>query len=56
MTGNTTLSGITGRHFLGDFIEVGDLLGHVHSLSECSSGSSRFVLDPDILFNIATSL
>ena len=56
VTGNTTGSDIMHRHFLGNFIEVGDILGHIHPLSECSSGSCRFVLDPDILINIATSL
>ena len=56
VTGKHKWFHFTHRHFGGDFIEVGDILGHVHPLSECSSGSSRLVLDPDILIYIATSL
>ena len=56
VTGKHNWFHITHRHFWGDLVEVGDILGHVQPLCECSSGSSRLLLDPEILINIATSL
>ena len=52
----TVMFPLTLRHVGLAMARVAGLLGHVHPLSQCSSGSSRFVLDPDGWFNIAMSL